>query len=133
MSGKIMIQYEAVYAKTAELRSRIENELREMDTCYRQLNPAMQSMDSKTNAVFMETMAENKRKAEVTAEALHKLLMFMEISARQVEHDELILKGTFSMASGAVFGASAGSRGSSDSEAPTETSAENSAETSSES
>ena len=101
MSGKIMIQYDAVYAKTAELRSRLEVELREMEGFYRQMETVIHDMDSRTNAVFTEAMMENQRKAKVTTEALDKLLMFIELSARQVEHDELMLRGTFSMGSSA--------------------------------
>lgn len=102
MSGKIMIQYDAVYAKTAELRNRLEAELKNMEACYRQISPTMHNMDSKTNAVFVETMLENRRKAEITSETLHRLLTFIELSARQVERDEILLKGKFSIGSGAT-------------------------------
>jgi hypothetical protein len=97
MSNQIMIQYDTVYSKTAELRSRIEAELAELDSAYTQIQPSLQEMDSKTNAAFIETMEQNKLKAHITADTLHRLLSFIEISARQVEHDELVLKQMYAM------------------------------------
>jgi len=96
MPRQIQVQYEAVYSKTAELRSRIESELQEMDTSYRQTESALHRLDSRTNAVLMETMRENQRKAQVTCETLRKLLAFIDTSARQVERDEQMLVRVFS-------------------------------------
>jgi len=95
MSGEILIQYDEVYSKTAELRNRITSELRDMDTAYRQAQSSLRGMDGKTNAVLIEAMAENQRKARITADTLNKLLSFIETSARQVERDEQIIKRTF--------------------------------------
>ena len=104
MSGKIHIQYEAVYSKVAELQSCIDAELSEMEGEYRQVQSCLQGMDGQTNAAFMEAMEANRAKAKVTAETLHKLLSFMELSARQVEYDEMVLKGTFALGSGQESG-----------------------------
>ena len=100
--SKIQINYTEVYSKTAELRSRIEAELSNMDMTCHQIQSDLQCMDGKTNAAFMETMVHNQVKAYVTAETLYKLLTFIELSARQVEHDELKLKDMYSMAGAAV-------------------------------
>ena len=88
MSNQIFINFNEVYSKTAELRQRIENELREMNMAYRQAQSDLRSMDGKTNAAFVETMAENQRKAQITAETMRKLIMFIENSAREVERNE---------------------------------------------
>ena len=98
MSDRFQIKYDVVYSKTAGLRSRIEAELSEMDTAYRQAQSDLHGLDGKANAVLMETMERNQEKAHVTAETLHKLLTFIELSSRQVEHDELKMKGMYSMA-----------------------------------
>ena len=98
MSDRFQIKYTEVYSKTAELRSRIESELSNMDAAYRQAQSDLHGLDGKTNATFMETIEQNKMKAHVTAETLHKLLTFIELSSRQVEHDELKMKGMYSMA-----------------------------------
>jgi len=37
MSNKIEIQYNAVYTKTAEYRTRIDAELHEIEACYRHI------------------------------------------------------------------------------------------------
>ena len=95
MSDQILVQYEAVYSKTAELRQRLEAELQEMDNAYHQCRASLHRMDSRTNAVLMETMEVNRQKACVTAETLNKLLAFIDASARQVERDELAIKRVF--------------------------------------
>jgi len=98
MPNKFQINYTQVYSKTAELRSRIELELSNMDATYNQIQSGLQGMDGKTNASCMETMKENQERAHVSAETLHKLLTFIELSARQVESDEHRLKGMYTLA-----------------------------------
>ena len=93
--GKISINYNEVYAKTAELRKAIEAELSDMDAGYRRVQSSLQGADSSTNAELMEAMIDNQRKSYTTAETLHKLLSFMESSARLVEQDELKIKNIF--------------------------------------
>ena len=88
MSGQILVNFAEVYHKTAELRRYIETELREMDAAYRQVHSTLRGMDGKTNAIFVETMVANQRKAEIASETLHKLLLFMEHSAREVERND---------------------------------------------
>jgi len=97
MSDKFQINYTEVYSKTAELRSRIESELSNMDAAYNQIQAGLQGMDGEANASFMETMEENQIKAYVSAETLHKLLTFMELSARQVESNELKIKNKYTL------------------------------------
>jgi len=96
MTGEILVQYDAVYTKVAELRNRLNTELHEMDATYRQVHTMLRGMDGRTNAVFIETMAENQKKARITAETLNKLISFIETSARHVEQEEMILKRMFS-------------------------------------
>jgi len=97
MSDKITIRYDAVYSKTAELRERIQSKLSKMDSVYNQAQADLQGMDGKANAMLMETLDVNRKKAQVTSEALQQLLSFIELSARQVEHDELVMKTMYSM------------------------------------
>ena len=98
-SGKIMIRYQAVYSKVTELRRRIESELNEMDASYRQLQSSLENMDGSAHATILSTMEENRIKAQITSETLHRLVSFMELSARRVEQDELTLKGMYALAS----------------------------------
>jgi len=95
MPREIKINYQEVYSKTAELRQRIQSELQEMETTYRQTNSTLHSMDSRTNAEIMESMEINRQKAQVTAETLTKLLSFIEASAQHVERDESTLARSF--------------------------------------
>jgi len=95
MSRQILINYEEVYSKTAELRQRIQAELREAEAAYRQAGQALRHLDGRTNAVFMESMEANRVKSQVTCETLTKLLSFIEASARQVERDESMISRAF--------------------------------------
>ena len=95
MSDQILVQYDVVYSKTAELRQRLEAELQEMDNAYHQCRASLRRMDSRTNGVLMEAMEINQQKARVTAETLTKLLAFIDTSAKQVERDELVIKRAF--------------------------------------
>jgi len=69
-----------------------------MQAAYRQCQSDLHGMDGATNAALMDAMEENQVKAQITAETLHKLPTFIELSSRQVEQDELRIKGMFSMA-----------------------------------
>jgi len=95
MSQEIRINYEEVYSKTAELRQRIQSELQEMEGAYRQAGSTLHSMDSRTNAVIIESMEANRIKAQVTAETLTKLLSFIDTAAKQVERDESTIARSF--------------------------------------
>ena len=97
MSGKIAINYEAVYAKRAELSADMRNCLAQMDGEYTRMRTALSGMDSKTNAALDSAMLVNKQKAEAMCEVLENLLAFIEASAMQIQQEEMILKGTFSM------------------------------------
>ena len=97
MSNNFKINYTEVYSKTAELRNRIESELASMEGAYRQIQSDLNGLDGESNAALMDSMERNQIKAYTTAETLHKLLTFIELSSRQVEQDELKIKGMFSM------------------------------------
>jgi len=97
MSDKISIQYDAVYTKVAELCNHIDGHLLEMESEYRNLQTCLQGMDSKTNATYCETMIQNQMKTRITCETLYNLLKFMDLSAKQVEYDEKVLKGMYVM------------------------------------
>jgi len=95
---EIKINYAEVYSKTAELRNRLEAELREMDAGYRQVHSTLQGMDSRTNATFMEAMAANQSKARITSETMIRLLSFMDGAAREAEQKEQQIARVFAMA-----------------------------------
>jgi len=102
MSREIRINYNEVYTKTAELRQRIQGELNEMETSYRQANASLSRMDSRTNAVLIEAMDANRIKAQVTCETLNKLLAFIDSSAKQIERDEQMITRAFTMSRVAI-------------------------------
>ena len=97
MAGEILVNYEAVYTKTAELQQCVEAELSELDSTYRQVQSTLQNMDGGANGLLIETMLANQQKACVTADTLCKLLMFIDNSARLVERDELMMKRIFAL------------------------------------
>jgi len=90
MSEKIIIDYDAVYTKTAELRRHLEAELREMNNVYRHAHNALRHMSGKTHEHFVEAMTQNQNKAQVTAETLRKLITFIDDAAKNVERNENI-------------------------------------------
>jgi len=94
---EIRINYEAVYAKTQELRSFLEAELREMDLGYRQVQSSLQGMDGSTNATLMASMTVNQSKARATSETMLRLLAFMENAAREAEREEQRIARIFAM------------------------------------
>jgi len=91
MSQEIRIDYEAVYTKTAELRQRLQSELKEMENGYRQIVSKLHGMD-RPNAEIIKTIEAHRRKAQAIFEAITRLLSFMDASARQVEKDEFAKK-----------------------------------------
>jgi len=95
MSNQILINYNEVYRKTAELRSQAINELRETTTAYRQIASSLRGMDSGTNFEIAEAMQSNQLKSQATVDTLTKLLSFIETSARQVERGEQTIAMSF--------------------------------------
>jgi len=95
MSDTIKIDYQAVYSKTRELRARLNGELRNMDSEYRQIQSGLRQQDSKTNATLMEVMGENQKKAQMCAEAMQHLIAFIENTTREVENQEREMRRTF--------------------------------------
>jgi len=93
--SEIKINYDAVYSKTAELRQRIQTDLREAEATYRHAQTDLRRMDSRTNAEFTEAMELNQQKSQVTIETLAKLLTFIETSTRQVEREEMVITRAF--------------------------------------
>ena len=85
---EILIDYQAVYTKIAQLRQQLQSEMHQTNQAYMQIQHELGRMDGLTNATFMETMQDNRRKAEVTCDTVQKLLTFMELSAREVERNE---------------------------------------------
>jgi len=97
MPNEILVNYEEVYAKVAELRTRIQTGLQEIETTYRQATTTLNQMDSQTNAALIETIEEIRVQNQVSAETLTKLLTVIESSAQQVERDEAMIARAFTI------------------------------------
>jgi len=100
MSGQILVRYDEVYGKTAELKRRLESGLHEMEASYTRARAALDGMDGSTNAAFSAAVEENRTKAAMTAETLMKLLSFMENSAREVERNDRMHERVFNLSAG---------------------------------
>jgi len=96
MSNEIKINYDAVYAKTKELRSRMEAELREVDAGYRQAHSSLNGMDSQTNATLTECMEANQAKARAIAETAQRLRTFIENATRDAQQEDKQIARVFS-------------------------------------
>jgi len=95
MSNQIFINYDEVYSKTAALRRRAVDELREANTAYRQIASSLRRMDGSTNAEIEDAMQANQQMSQTTVDTLTKLLSFIELSARQVERGEQTMARAF--------------------------------------
>ena len=96
MTDEIKINYDAVYAKTKELQSRMESELREMETGYRKAHSSLNGMDSQTNATLTECMTANQAKARAIAETVQHLRTFIENATRAAEQEDKQIARVFS-------------------------------------
>jgi len=88
MSGKISIDYNAVYAKTAQLCAQLAEKKDSLEREYAQLRQNLQTMDGSANAEINFLMEKNRRKADIICELLQKLAQFIDASAKQYEEDE---------------------------------------------
>ena len=95
MAGKIQVNYNDVYTRTAEKRSRVASGLKEMENAYNQAQTGLSNLDGGTNSDLIATMKENRRKALIVAEILDKLLVFFEGSARQMETKDRSMGNVF--------------------------------------
>jgi len=97
MTGQIKINYEAVYAKTAEILNRMHAELEDADSEYRQVRAILHGMDGSTNATLLEALELSYIKTKVTIETVCKLVLYIDRSAQKIEKSELELKRMFAM------------------------------------
>ena len=88
MSGKIQVNYTAVFSQIASLRSRIKSTNNEMEFRYNQIQSSLGDLDSATNAELIEAMEKNKEKVRIVGETLDKLLCFIHNSAEQAQLED---------------------------------------------
>jgi len=104
MSDKIAIQYEAVYAECAEVCAGLSEDIMALNAEYTQLREDAHGMDGRANADFNEALAMNRMKADISCTALQAMLQFLELSSRQVEEDEMILKASYTLGQSTIGG-----------------------------
>ena len=97
MKDKIAIEYQAVYSACAEMCAELEETYAGVETEYAHLEHCAQALDGRANLELCQAMMANRKKAQVTCQALTRLYKFMELSARQVEEDEKILKASYTL------------------------------------
>ena len=96
MSGQVSIDFEAVYAKKAALKSRLDAMVVQMDSEYQQIISTLgNSLDSEAASALKVTIEANKRKVYMAKEAIDKQLSFMENSTKMVESLDLELEKIF--------------------------------------
>ena len=99
--GKIQINYEEVYTRTAQMKTYINGDLLErINSDYATIQHILDNVDSNTNAKLKEGMELHRQKAVIAARTLSKLLTFMSNSSKQVELNEQRIAGV--IASGAM-------------------------------
>ncbi|MCL2619508.1 MAG: hypothetical protein FWD97_01060 [Defluviitaleaceae bacterium] len=98
MSNQILIQYDEVYSKTAELRGRLETELFQLEETYRHLEVELQTFDGKASAAFGEAMKSNQLKAKVATETLQRLITFIELSSKKMQQEDQMLSTKYALA-----------------------------------
>ena len=99
--GEILINYDEVYRKTAELKSYLEGDLfSQIESEYAQIQSGLDKVDGAANASLKEEMQQNKEKTLMMAKTLYKIYSFIEHSAREFEQKEKEMADT--IASGTV-------------------------------
>ena len=88
--GTIKVNYDEVFAETTRLKNHISsNIIRRVNTEYRQIQAQLRrGTDGATNAMFQDALEVNCTKAIAAADALEKLIQFINASARQIEASE---------------------------------------------
>jgi molybdopterin/thiamine biosynthesis adenylyltransferase len=84
----VKVNYAVVFNRTAQCKDIIKNQLNTTNQNYNKLLDSTKTMDSATNAAFIETVELDRQKAEATARILEKLLSFVEGTTTQVECQE---------------------------------------------
>jgi len=86
----IVVKYDEVYSRTAELKKRIGSDLTtRINDEYAQIeNLLSSSVDGATTASLLEVVAFSKRKSIAAASALEKIVDFMADSAKEIQRNE---------------------------------------------
>ena len=85
----IQVNYDEVYAKTAELRRHISaNIVGRANSDYNRIQSHLRQVDGGANEVLIEVMEANRQKTLAAAYAMDKLLEFIATSAKQIEINE---------------------------------------------
>jgi hypothetical protein len=88
--GEISINYDQVYSRTDELKSRVGNELlSKIETDYTRIQSALDDVASSTVASLKENVEAHRYKSIMAANILLKLLAFMSSSAKLMQAEEL--------------------------------------------
>ena len=95
---EILINYEAVYTKALALRSRLENETRDMNGGYRTMQSALRHMDGSTNAELTDALTVNQTRTEEMVDGLRTVLLAMESAALETEQEEQRIEHIFNSA-----------------------------------
>ena len=85
MSTQVKIDHARVNIQVSKLRKNLMAAKTEQDTKYGKIKTRLNGLDSATNAELMDVVELNKRKNEITMEAIDKLLLFMMKSSQQFE------------------------------------------------
>jgi len=93
---EILINYEAVYSKTAEMKNHIRsNLLTQTESEYSQIQSMLDDVDGATNARLKKEMEANRRKTQVVMQSLEKLISFIASSAKEFEQKEKQIADVF--------------------------------------
>lgn len=95
--GTVHINYQEVYTRVRKLRSMIEQEHRDTDRRYIDIERTLNRMDGRTNSELQDALEINREKAYVCAGTVLSVLNAMENSARMVEEQERQLANIFNL------------------------------------
>jgi len=85
MQRQYQVNYELVRSTKGRLNTQVGNANAGVANAYSEIQSAIDSLDSGTNAALKAAMERNQRKAQAYLEVLGKLLTFIENSAEQIE------------------------------------------------
>ncbi|MCL2841807.1 MAG: hypothetical protein FWE05_13695 [Defluviitaleaceae bacterium] len=92
---EVLVKYDEVYSKVAELRHQVEFRIQEAKGRHQQIQHTLNEMDGSTNMTTIESMIENEKRAEMAVDTLCSLLSFINDAAQKIQLHELMIKQMF--------------------------------------
>ena len=86
--GTFFVDFEALRARTRDLRRARAEIIRGVEEDYRQIRSTLRETDGSASAAYREALDHNRKKALAAAEVVDRLINFMANASRQIQVSE---------------------------------------------